>query len=153
MKNNFKAFYSSPLGWIKISGTANGIQSVEFASIKGNDILEKNLSKCVKQLQEYFSGKRKKFSLHFDFHGTVFQKKVWKELQRIPFGETISYKELAERIAKPTAFRSVANACNKNPLPILIPCHRVIASNKKIVGYSGGIKKKKWLLEFEKCIE
>jgi len=103
-----------------------------------------------KELNEYFSGKRKEFTVPLIKTGTEFQNKVWDELIRIPYGKTISYKEEAERINQKNAFRAVANANGKNKLSIIIPCHRVIANNGKLSGYGGGIDKKEFLISLEK---
>ncbi|AXF57658.1 methylated-DNA--[protein]-cysteine S-methyltransferase [Salicibibacter kimchii] len=103
----------------------------------------------TKQLHEYFQGKRHVFDLPVDMYGTSFQKSVWEALQRIPYGETQSYKQVAVAIHSPKAVRAIGSANNKNPLPIIVPCHRVIGSNGAIVGYGGGIEKKKKLLELE----
>lgn len=108
------------------------------------------LSMATIQLDEYFQGKRTTFSLPFKLTGTPFQLAVWKELQNIPYGQTTSYKEIAQKINKPKACRAVGMANNKNPLPIIIPCHRVIGSNGKLIGYAGGLKLKNHLLELEK---
>ena len=108
------------------------------------------LSMATIQLDEYFQGKRTTFSLPFKLTGTPFQLAVWKELQNIPYGQTTSYKEIAQKINKPKACRAVGMANNKNPLPIIIPCHRVICSNGKLIGYAGGLKLKNYLLELEK---
>ena len=108
------------------------------------------LSMATIQLDEYFQGKRTTFSLPFKLTGTPFQLAVWKELQNIPYGQTTSYKEIAQKINKPKAYRAVGMANNKNPLPIIIPCHRVIGSNGKLIGYAGELKLKNYLLELEK---
>lgn len=108
------------------------------------------LSMATIQLDEYFQGKRTIFSLPFKLIGTPFQLAVWKELQNIPYGQTTSYKEIAQKINKPKACRAVGMANNKNPLPIIIPCHRVIGSNGKLIGYAGGLNLKNYLLELEK---
>lgn len=108
------------------------------------------LSMATIQLDEYFQGKRTTFSLPFKLTGTPFQLAVWKELQNISYGQTTSYKEIAQKINKPKAYRAVGMANNKNPLPIIIPCHRVIGSNGKLIGYAGGLKLKNYLLELEK---
>lgn len=107
------------------------------------------LSMATIQLDEYLQGKRTTFSLPFKLTGTPFQLAVWKELQNIPYGQTTSYKEIAQKINKPKAYRAVGMANNKNPLPIIIPCHRVIGSNGKLIGYAGGLKLKNYLLELE----
>ena len=108
------------------------------------------LSMATIQLDEYLQGKRTTLSLPFKLTGTPFQLAVWKELQNIPYGKTTSYKEIAQKINKPKAYRAVGMANNKNPLPIIIPCHRVIGSNGKLIGYAGGLNLKNYLLELEK---
>ena len=112
----------------------------------------KTLIKIQKQLEEYFSGKRRKFTLPLDPQGTAFDKKVWKATQKIPYGQVRTYKDIAKMIGKPKASRAVGNALGRNPIPILIPCHRVIASNGTLGGYSSGLKIKKILLTLEKAL-
>lgn len=104
---------------------------------------------CKKQMEEYFKGTRTNFDLPFIAQGTFFQEKIWKELQNIPYGATISYKELAKRIGNPKSVRAVGTANGRNPISIIIPCHRVIGSDGSLTGYGGGIDKKRWLLEHE----
>ena len=108
------------------------------------------LKKCCKQLDEYFSGKRKTFDVPLDAKGTKFQKQVWRELQKIPFGKTLSYGDIAKKIKNPKASRAVGGANNKNPIAIVVPCHRVIGANGKLVGYAGGLHRKAWLLKHER---
>ena len=105
---------------------------------------------CKKQLEEYFAGKRKTFDLPLVPKGTEFQQKVWKALQEIPYGETRTYGEIAAAIGNPKAARAVGMANNKNPIGIIIPCHRVVGANGKLVGYAGGMEKKEFLLELER---
>lgn len=107
------------------------------------------LQSCVQQLHEYFSGERRDFDLSLDLKGTAFQKQVWEELLRIPFGETASYKQIAERIGNPKATRAVGAANGKNPICIIVPCHRVIAADGSLGGYSGGLPFKRGLLAIE----
>ena len=107
------------------------------------------LKEAEKQLEEYFSLKRKQFNLPYKQEGTTFMKKVWNALQEIPYGETRSYKQIAEEIGKPKAVRAVGMANNKNKIPIIIPCHRVIGSNGKLIGYALGLDVKKYLLDLE----
>jgi methylated-DNA-[protein]-cysteine S-methyltransferase len=102
-----------------------------------------------RQLQQYFARTRKKFTLPLKFTGTPFQIKVWQNLQKIPYGQTCSYSQLAQAIGKPQASRAVGGANNKNPIAIIVPCHRVIGQNGQLVGYGGGLAIKQWLLEFE----
>lgn len=108
------------------------------------------IENAISQISEYLAGKRKDFSIPLHLEGTEFRIKVWTEMRRIPYGETITYKELARRIGSPDACRAVANACGANPFPILIPCHRVVASGGKSGGYTGGLDIKLTLLEIEK---
>ena len=115
-----------------------------------SDKANTGLAKLVcTQLDEYFRGERRHFSIPMESEGTYFQKKVWEEMTKIPYGKTVSYGELAANIGNPRAVRAVANACGVNPLPILVPCHRVIAANGKIGGYTGGLDKKVFLLKLE----
>jgi methylated-DNA-[protein]-cysteine S-methyltransferase len=141
----------SPLGYTKIMGDENGIQSVTVLNSeeKITDIIPESLEDCVIQLNEYFEGLRKQFQLKLNPEGTSFQKKVWHELVKIPFGKTISYLELSKKIGDTKAIRAVANANSKNPLWIIIPCHRVIGTDGSLTGYAGGLHRKQWLLEHE----
>ena len=113
-------------------------------------ITEKVLLKAEKQLSEYFSGERKTFDLEFEFSGTDFQKAVWNELLKIPFGKTKTYGEIAKAIRNPKASRAVGSACGKNPIAIIVPCHRVLGANGKIGGFAFGTETKEWLLGHEK---
>jgi methylated-DNA-[protein]-cysteine S-methyltransferase len=108
------------------------------------------LIQAENQLKEYFSGKRKKFELKLDWHGTDFQKKVWKALLSIPYGKTASYADIAKKVGTPKAVRAVGSANAKNPVCIIAPCHRVITSSGALGGYSGGLENKKLLLDLEK---
>jgi methylated-DNA-[protein]-cysteine S-methyltransferase len=108
------------------------------------------IKKAAGQIREYFEGKRKKFDLPLAPHGTEFQVKVWKALQKIPYGKTISYGELAVIVGNPKACRAVGMANNRNPIPVIIPCHRVIGKDGNLTGYAGGLELKKLLLEIEK---
>ena len=141
----------SPLGCTEISGDADGISSISILNSeeKVTEIIPVGLEDCVQQLHEYFEGKRTAFDLQLNPEGTDFQKKVWSELQNIPYGKTISYLQLSQQIGDIKAIRAVANANGKNPLWIVIPCHRVIGNNGKLVGYAGGLHRKQWLLEHE----
>jgi methylated-DNA-[protein]-cysteine S-methyltransferase len=103
----------------------------------------------VSQLLEYFKNKREKFDVALDFHGSDYNVRVWKELVKIPYGTTISYKQLAKRVGTPTAYQTVGHANGMNPIPIIVPCHRVIGSDGSMTGYGGGIKTKEYLLKLE----
>jgi len=109
-----------------------------------------HLKDCIRQLDEYFKGKRMTFDLPLIISGTDFQKKVWNELKKIPFGKTASYKDIALKAGNVKAVRAAGNANNKNKIAVIIPCHRVIGSDGKLSGYAGGVKRKKWLLEHER---
>ena len=147
----FKTFYNSPIGLIEISGTENSITSLYFIDQEFNPDLKSNpyIDKCVEQLDEYFNGKRKIFELNLQPEGSIFQKKVWNELLKIPFGETRSYMEITKLLGDLKAIRAVANANGQNKISIIIPCHRVIGSDGSLTGYGGGLWRKKWLLDHE----
>ena len=152
------SYYDSELGKIKIEVEDKYIIGVNFVSdidLPMDEINNENeksiISKCKNQLEEYFNGERKNFELEIKFiKGTNFQKCVWSELCKINYGETLSYKQVAERIGKPNAYRAVGGANNKNPIAIIVPCHRVIGKNGAMVGYADGIEKKEFLLKLER---
>jgi methylated-DNA-[protein]-cysteine S-methyltransferase len=141
----------SPLGYTKVTGNEDGITSVIVLNSeeKETDIIPETLEDCVRQLNEYFEGDRKQFDLNLNPEGTEFQKKVWDELQTVPHGKTMSYMELSKQLGDIKAIRAVANANSKNPLWIVVPCHRVIGSDGSLTGYAGGLHRKQWLLEHE----
>jgi O-6-methylguanine DNA methyltransferase len=144
-------FFLSPLGGIELCSNENGLTHIWFAAERRQeDKADHFIEAGVVQLQEYFASKRTQFELPLDLQGTDFQKRVWAELQNIPFGETVSYLHISKALGDAGSTRAVGNANGKNPAPIVVPCHRVIGSNGSLVGYSGGIDKKKWLLEFER---
>jgi len=111
------------------------------------------IQNCINQLEEYFEGKRKEFSIGINPAGTEFQSKVWNQLVKIPYGKTISYLEQAKQFGDEKAIRAIASANGKNPIPIIIPCHRVIGTDGKLTGYAGGKLKKQWLLEHEGALQ
>jgi methylated-DNA-[protein]-cysteine S-methyltransferase len=141
----------SPLGFTKIVGDADGISQITVLNSeeKETDVIPLELEDCVMQLREYFEGSRTKFNLKLNAQGTDFQKRVWKALEQIPHGKTTSYLELSKKLGDVKAIRAVANANGKNPLWIIVPCHRVIGSNGSLTGYAGGLHRKKWLIEHE----
>lgn len=147
-----KANYHSPIGVLEIVGTEEGILSVEFADKTPgtSQKIHSCLEECLRQLDEYFRGKRKEFSLTLLWRGTDFQLKVWKELMNIPYGQTSTYKKVAEAVGNPKAVRAVGAANRSNRFTIIIPCHRVIGSNGGLVGYGGNLWRKEWLLNHEK---
>jgi methylated-DNA-[protein]-cysteine S-methyltransferase len=145
-----RAFLRTKLGYLEINGTEKGISKIEFINSRVNITrIPHCLKPCIIQLKEYLAGERVAFSLDLDLSGTPFQLKVWTQLLSIPYGTTISYLELAGMIGDTKALRAVGGANGANPMVIVIPCHRVIGSDGKLVGYGGGIKRKKWLLEHE----
>jgi methylated-DNA-[protein]-cysteine S-methyltransferase len=143
--------YPSPIGTIEILGTQDSIVALNFVddARPGDDDLPQILKECIKQIDEYFNGKRKTFSLELSMQGTEFQNTVWRQLITIPFGQTASYGEIAAAIRKPAACRAVGNANGKNPISIIVPCHRIIGSNGDLTGYGGGLWRKEWLLRHE----
>ncbi len=145
-----EAIYSSPVGLLNISGSDAGIRSILYGDfVKENDMVPDSLVECIQQLDEYFNGRRKVFNLLLDAEGTDFQLRIWKLLQDIPFGKTLSYLELARISGDIKAVRAVGHANGQNKLNIVVPCHRVIGSNQKLVGYGGGLWRKEWLLKHE----
>ena len=148
----YKAYYKSPLGPIEIGGTQDRILSLDFVDqeLEGDADLPFCLKTCLKQIDEYFSGKRNNFLLKLDPQGTDFQKLVWQQLEKIPFGEVVSYGDIAGIIGKPNACRAVGSANGRNPIAIIIPCHRVIGSDGRLTGYGGGLWRKEWLIRHEK---
>ncbi|MCP1223829.1 methylated-DNA--[protein]-cysteine S-methyltransferase [Sebaldella sp. S0638] len=149
--NKYTGYIEVSAGMIKIVCSEEHVLSVSFSDTsKENDKGSKVLDEALKQMNEYFSGKRKTFDLPLYFEGTEFQKSVWNELRKIPYGITVSYKDIAEGINNEKAVRAVGNANNKNKIMIIVPCHRVIGKNGKLVGFAGGLDKKEFLLEHEK---
>lgn len=147
------AIINSPLGKIEITGDVSGIGTVVFLAseeIEISDTIPSELTEAVAQLYQYFKGERTEFALNLSPEGTVFQKKVWQELKKIPFGKTVSYQQIANQLGDPKVIRAAASANGKNPISIIIPCHRVIGSDGSLTGYSGGLHRKKWLLEHER---
>jgi len=153
----YHKYYKSPLGILQIVADEKNILAINFvgqarldsakrARRQNNNAL---LTKCVVELNEYFSTKRKKFSVPLALTGTPWQQKVWLALSRVPYGATISYSDLALMSSGSKGARAVGGAVNKNPIPIIIPCHRVLGSDAKLVGYEGGLWRKKWLLVHE----
>jgi methylated-DNA-[protein]-cysteine S-methyltransferase len=151
LRDTYLAYFKSPIGDIEIKATDIGISSLYFIDgERDSEIVSCDfLNEAVDQLREYFDGKRKVFDLKLDIGGTEFQMKVWNNLMEIPFGKTISYFELARRIGNINAIRAVGTANGRNPLSIIIPCHRVIGKNGDLVGYGGGLWRKEWLLNHE----
>ncbi|WP_310555220.1 methylated-DNA--[protein]-cysteine S-methyltransferase [Flavobacterium sp.] len=143
-------FINTPLGIAKIVGDENGISEISVIDDgKISNKIPEILQEAVAQFQDYFEGKRTDFFLKINPKGTDFQQKVWQELLNIPFGKTINYLELAKKLGDPKVIRAAASANGKNPLWIVVPCHRVIGTDGSLTGYAGGLWRKKWLLEHE----
>lgn len=146
--------FQSPIGYLKITGTEKAIKAVCFTdeplNISDNsDLVFPVLEECKKQLCEYFTGQRNTFTIQLEPDGTDFQKSVWHLLAEIPFGRTLSYGDLAQKLGDKNLMRAVGGANGKNPIAIILPCHRVIGTNGTLTGYAGGMWRKKWLLDLE----
>jgi methylated-DNA-[protein]-cysteine S-methyltransferase len=147
-------YYQSPLGTMQLEASESVLVSAKFLS---DEISEKQnqsggseiIVKTIFQLTEYFAGNLKKFDLPLLFSGTDFQEQVWSEVLKIPYGETVTYGQLADRLGSRELVRAVGNANGNNPLGIIVPCHRVIGSQGELIGYAGGLWRKQWLLEHE----
>lgn len=145
-----KYHLATPIGIALIEGNANGVEKISVLSeAPGRNFQDTELNEVALQLKAYFEGNLQDFSFPTQPQGTAFQQRVWQELLKIPFGKTTSYLELSKRLGDPKAIRAVASANGKNPLWIVVPCHRVIGSDGSLTGYAGGIWRKKWLLEHE----
>jgi methylated-DNA-[protein]-cysteine S-methyltransferase len=144
-------YINSPIGFLEIKGDNTGVFSIYFfdSEVEVSEIIPKELKKVVTQLNEYLEGKRISFDVKLAPRGTDFQKKVWSQLETIPFGKTTSYQQMASQLGDPKVIRAAASANGKNPISIIIPCHRVIGSDGSLTGYAGGLHRKKWLLEHE----
>lgn len=147
-------FINTPLGTAKIKGDEEGVSVISIlqeGEISTEIPLE--LKEAVKQLNDYFEGKRTNFTFQINPKGTDFQKKVWNALLKIPYGKTISYLDLSKQLGDIKAIRAVASANGKNPLWIVVPCHRVIGTDGSLTGYAGGLWRKKWLIEHENPVK
>lgn len=156
MLSTLYTYYKSPVGLIKIGGTEHVINQLTFVDTE--EQIEDGtpdvplFHQAIEQMIEYFNGKRRTFELPIYQQGTSFQEKVWSELLNIRFGKTISYMDLAKRLGDPKSIRAAATTNGKNNICIVVPCHRVVGSNNNLVGYSGGLWRKKWLLAHENKI-
>ena len=147
------AYLQTPLGTAYIEGDADGVQVISITDQpipKNFEVIPDDLTTPVAQLSAYFAGESTYFDLKLNPQGTDFQKKVWHELLKVPYGRTLSYLDLARRLGDEKAIRAVAAANGKNPIWLVIPCHRIIGSDGSLTGYAGGLWRKKWLIEFEK---
>ena len=150
LMNNAIRYYHSPVGWLQLVATEHAISGVAFVSNPGESVgTSPVLDLCQQQLEAYFDGTLTKFSVPLRLEGTPFQRRVWEALQTIPFGATWSYSELAQRVGNAKACRAVGGANHRNPIPILVPCHRVVGASGALTGYAGGLERKQALLEHE----
>ena len=151
MESKQTAYYKTPIGIAKIVGDKDGIQSVTVIEdeIEASKEIPFYLQECIQQLNEYFNGTRTNFKLKLNPQGTDFQKRVWTELLNVPFGKTRNYLQQSKKLGDSKAIRAVASANGKNPIWIVIPCHRIIGSDGSLTGYAGGLWRKKWLLAHE----
>lgn len=143
---------STAVGSLVLRASNKGLVSIDrgkAARVKGETKAERHVALAARELGEYFAGKRRKFTVPLDLQGTPFQVKAWKTLLRIPFGKVVSYGEEARMLGKPTAYRAVGSANGRNPIPIIVPCHRVVAGDGTLGGYSAGLPMKRKLLALE----
>lgn len=152
----FTAFYDSPIGRIEIQGSEAGISRLDFVDPEAARPRPGRMSprpaplaECLEQLDEYFRGGRTAFTVKLDLRGTDFQKAVWAKLLRVKFGQSTTYKALAAAVGRPAATRAVGGANHRNPVSIIVPCHRVVGSDGRLTGYGGGLWRKDWLLRHE----
>lgn len=151
MPDRIHTYLKTPLGSLEISGTNTFITSILFVEeeVEPTAAAPDILLECKRELEEYFAGTRKEFTVKLKPEGSLFQKKVWNELKKIEFGNTCSYNTIAQKLKNPDAVRAVGLANGKNPIAIILPCHRVIGADGKLTGYAGGLWRKQWLLEHE----
>lgn len=150
----FEAYYKSPVGNLRIISNDTDIIKIEFSDDYFKmKMIPVQIQNCITQLDEYFKGERKVFNIRINPAGTEFQGKVWNLLTTIPYGKTISYLDQAKQFGDEKAIRAIASANGKNPIPIIIPCHRVIGNDGSLTGYAGGLLKKQWLLEHEGALQ
>ncbi len=149
----------SPVGRLLVLGDDQFVTGIYFPQHKRSPVVadrwpqkDEPFAEVREQLAEYFAGERQQFDVPLRLIGTPFQQRVWQALAQIPFGETISYAQLATRVGQPTASRAVGNANGRNPLSILVPCHRIVGASGKLTGYAGGLENKEWLLAWEQQV-
>ncbi len=143
-------YCQSPIGLIEVGGTSEAITSLCFVEQRRYESCQNSIvAEAIRQVSEYFLGTRREFDLHIALEGTDFQQLVWQQLLTIPFGHTVSYQDIANAIGKPRAVRAVGAANGRNPISIVVPCHRVVGSDGSLTGYGGGLLRKEWLLRHE----
>jgi len=158
MSETSVTYYESPIGLLEVRGGERGVSAVTFVDVRapraalardGKGPLPAALANCLTQLDEYFRGRRRTFSVKLDLGGTAFQNKVWRALRSVRFGKTASYKDIARNVGNPAGTRAVGGANHRNPVSIIVPCHRVVGSDGRLTGYGGGLWRKEWLLRHE----
>lgn len=143
-------YLESPIGQVEIQASDEGVTRVDFVDIATHTTsTNQHTAQCKQQLSTYFAGDREVFDLTLKPKGTDFQRSVWQQLLQIPYGQSLSYQDIANALDNPKAVRAVGAANGKNPIGIIVPCHRVIGSNRTLTGYAGGLERKAWLLEHE----
>ena len=150
-----ETYVETPVGWLQLRASEQALHAIQFIDHKpsgGSQQHNAVIDQVIQELSEYFDGQRTEFSVPLEPEGSDFQQMVWQCLPEIPFGQTISYGRLAKKLGDPNKVRAVGKANGQNPIPIIIPCHRVIGANNDLTGYSGGIAKKKFLLQHEGAI-
>lgn len=148
----YSSYYKSPIGYLRILSDGSAITEIKFIDYDGPEDPDVHTESARTQLREYFEGNRDLFQLSLNPEGTPFEQKVWKKLLDIPKGSTTSYGAIAKKIGDEHAAQAVGRANSKNPIAIIIPCHRVIGSNQNLTGYAGGMERKEWLLKHEGAI-
>jgi methylated-DNA-[protein]-cysteine S-methyltransferase len=143
-------YYDSPIGLIEIAGTSTAVIALNFVEERCREVASHSLvAEAVRQIDEYFDGKRREFEIEIALEGTDFQQQVWRQLVTVPFGCVASYQDIAKGVGRPTAVRAVGAANGRNPIAIMVPCHRIIGKNGHLVGYGSGLWRKEWLLKHE----
>jgi methylated-DNA-[protein]-cysteine S-methyltransferase len=143
-------YYDSPIGLIEIAGTSTAVIALNFVAERCREVASHSLvAEAVRQVDEYFDGNRREFDIEMALEGTDFQQQVWRQLRTVPYGCVASYQDIARGVGRPAAVRAVGAANGRNPIAIMVPCHRIIGKNGHLVGYSSGLWRKEWLLKHE----
>jgi methylated-DNA-[protein]-cysteine S-methyltransferase len=148
----YYGYYDSTIGTIEIAGTSSAITSLNFVKERREGVESCSIvDEAVRQVAEYFAGSRREFDVPFALSGTDFQRRVWQQLLTVPYGQTATYQEVATALGNPKAVRAVGAANGRNPISIIVPCHRIVGSDGRLVGYGGDLWRKEWLLSHEGC--
>jgi methylated-DNA-[protein]-cysteine S-methyltransferase len=152
MNDIYYDYYESPIGLVELGGTSKSITSLFFVNLPRKEYEScPTVGKAIQQVAEYFEGTRREFEIDISFSGTEFQEQVWQELLTVSYGHSASYQDIAKAIGNPKAIRAVGAANGRNPISLIVPCHRIIGKNGKLTGYGGGLWRKEWLLKHEGC--